>query len=892
MRRAGARALGGGRRRAALAAPPRSDLLLEREGGVLVLAEALDAVRASTEGRLMLVAGESGVGKTMLLRRFCELQEASVRILWGACEPLLAPRPLGPFVDVADTIGGELEELVGGAARPHLVAGAVLRELRRHGLTILVLEDVHWADEATLDVLALLAARIGAAPALMVASYRDDELDRAERFRVVLGSSLRVSGRLKVEGLSLVGVEALAQPHAVDADELYRRTGGNPFFVTEVLAAGGELIPDTVRDAVLARAAHLSEAARRLLEAVAVIPGHVDLWLLELLVPEHVERLEECLGSGVLIAGRAHVAFRHELARLAIEEAISPSRRLVLHRRALDALVAHHGGDGDLARLAYHADAAGDVDGVLRWAPQAAERAAAAGAHREAAEQYARALRFADRLALDARAALLTRRAEECYMTDQHAAALDAQASAVAARRQLGDRRAEADAVRLFSRLLRYVGRTADAHRAALEAVELLEPLPPSRELVLAYCNVSHLGANAEDRDTAVAWAERALELAQALGDAEGQVYALTNIGVTQLLNNEPIAARATIHRVLELAERHGLEEHHGRALVTLVLWPVRQRMYTLAAEHLDTGLDYCTEHGLDTWRLYLLAARARLELDTGRWNHAADSAALVVRDARSARVPRSWALVVLGLVGARRGEADPSDPLAEAESLSRSSGELQRLGPVAAAQAEVAWLHGDPVAAQVASDEALALALRYHSPWVAGELLYWRRQAGLHDDLPAAGIAEPYALSLAGHPAGASDRWAAIGCPYEAALALADSDDTTDVNRSIVQLQQIGARAASALIARRLRGRGVRHIPRGPRPATRANPAGLTARELDVLTLLDERLTNAQIAQRLVVTEKTVEHHVSAVLRKLDARTRHEASAAAARAGITPHGA
>ena len=110
-------------------------------------------------------------------------------------------------------------------------------------------------------------------------------------------------------------------------------------------------------------------------------------------------------------------------------------------------------------------------------------------------------------------------------------------------------------------------------------------------------------------------------------------------------------------------------------------------------------------------------------------------------------------------------------------------------------------------------------------------------------------------------------------------------------MNRSIEQLQQIGARAASALIARRLRARGVRHIPRGPRPATRANPAGLTARELDVLTLLDERLTNAQIAQRLVVSEKTVEHHVSAVLRKLDARTRHEASAAAARVGITPHG-
>lgn len=369
---------------------------LERSEDLALLEEAFASVRAGGEGKLVLVAGEAGVGKTALLERFCESQRAAARVLWGACQPLLTPRPLEPLLDVAEVVGGEVEEFVVAGARPHEVAAALLRELRASGLTVLVFEDVHWADEATLDVLTLLAARIGSAPTLVLASYRDDELDRAEQLRLVLGELAHRPERLKVEPLSRTGVAELAEPCGVDGEELYRRTGGNPFFVTEVLAAGDEQIPETVRDAVLARAVRLSEPARRLLEAVAIVPGQVDLWLLELLAGQLVDRLGECLASGMLSPGRAHVAFRHELARLAIEEAMSPNRRVALHRDALAALAARGGDNPDFARFAHHAEAAGDAEGVLRWAPRAAERAASSGAHREAAAQYARALRFAD----------------------------------------------------------------------------------------------------------------------------------------------------------------------------------------------------------------------------------------------------------------------------------------------------------------------------------------------------------------------------------------------------------------------------------------------------------------------------------------------------------------
>ncbi|MBV8998880.1 MAG: AAA family ATPase, partial [Solirubrobacterales bacterium] len=247
-----------------------AEALLERAGDLNALGDLLANVRSTGDGRLLLVGGEAGVGKTALLQEFCATHGSDVRILWGACEPLRTPRPLGPLVDVAEATGGELRELVEAGARPHEVATALLAELRGRRVTLLVLEDLHWADEATLDVIALLAARIGSVPALVLASFRDDELESATQLRFLLGEIVRRPGRLKVERLSPAAVADLAAPHGLDGEELFRRTSGNAFFVSEVIAAPGEWIPETVRDAVLARAARLSGPARRLLEAVAV----------------------------------------------------------------------------------------------------------------------------------------------------------------------------------------------------------------------------------------------------------------------------------------------------------------------------------------------------------------------------------------------------------------------------------------------------------------------------------------------------------------------------------------------------------------------------------------------------------------------------------------------
>ena len=860
-------------------------MLLERSDPLQALADGLAAARAGT-GRLVLVGGEAGVGKTSLVREFCS-QARSVRVLHGACDALFTPSPLGPLLDVADEVGGGLAELVAEEARPHAVAAELVRELRDGKPTILVLEDVHWADEATLDVLRLLGRRVEGVPVVLVATYRDDELDLAHPLRITLGELATGAAveRLRIEPLSPQAVGKLAEAHGFDSEELYRKTGGNPFFVTEVLASGETEVPPTVRDAVIARAARLTPEARSLLEAAAVATPRLELWLLAALADGETGALDECLASGMLQPERDGLRFRHELARLALEELVPPDRKLALHRKAVLTLAQPPSGAPDLARLAHHAEAAGDGDAVLRHAPRAGDLAASLGAHREAAAQFARALRFSDAQPLELKAELLERRSYECYLTDQVEDAVAARRKALECYRATGDRRREGDSLRWLSRLLWFLGRNEEAERAAQDAVSLLERLPPGTELAMAYSNVAQLRMLADMSEEAVVWGTRAIELAERLGDVEIQAHALNNVGTAEL----KIAGDRGVEKLersLELARAAGLEEHVARACCNLAAEGVQLRSYGLANRYLVEGIDYAAEHDLDSWRLYLLAWRARSELDQGHWDDAVESAVEVMRNPRTAPITKIPALVTLGLVRVRRGDPDSSSPLSDALDIALSTGELQRLWPVAAARAESALLEGKPEAVAEATEDTLRLAVQRQAPWAIGELAYLRWRAGIVEELPAAAV-EPYALQIAGHRRRAAEMWREIGCPYEAAIALGQSEAEDDLRRSLDELRRLGARPAADQVARRLRERGARGVPRGPRAGTSGNPAGLTARELEVVGLVSEGMTNAEIAGRLFLSEKTVGHHVSAILRKLGARTRGEASAEAARLGI-----
>ena len=376
--------------------------------------------------------------------------------------------------------------------------------------------------------------------------------------------------RLSLPRLTAAAVSRLAAGHAVDSKALFRLTGGNPFFVTEVLAAGAAGLPASVRDAVLARAARLSPEGRAVLDAAAVLGSPVDPALLDAVVGGPTEEaVEDCLAVGILEGKEDALAFRHELARQAVLGAMSPVRRRAFHQRVLAALEDAPDPRRDLARLAHHAEEAGAREAVLTYAVAAAEQAAALRSHREAAAQYARALRFADHRPAEERADLLERRTHECYLAGLYDEAVAAGQAAVDLRRQTGDRLKEGHDLRWLSRHLWLAGRADEAEQAGRAALAVLEALPPGPELAGAYANQSHLRVLSQDAAEAVAWGERAISAGGAIGrDRNARLRPQLYRRREMVLDDE--AGRALLERSLALARQHGYEDDVARVMASL----------------------------------------------------------------------------------------------------------------------------------------------------------------------------------------------------------------------------------------------------------------------------------------------------------------------------------
>ena len=342
-------------------------MLLERERELAELAQAArDA--AVGEGGLVLVLGEAGIGKSSLVRAVRGLLPANGRLLVGHCDDLGTPRTLGPFRDLVGQVGAELTRALAEGGERDAMLAALRAELDWAGHpTVLVVEDVHWADEATLDVLGYLARRIAELPAVLVLTYRDDELTREHPLQQLLGQA-SASGRVRrlpLRRLSQDAVRRLSAASRVDADEVFAMTSGNPFFVAEVLAAGdGDRVPSTVADAVLARVRRLDPASQGALEQLAVVPSVVERWLVDALVAGGLAALAAAEEHGLLTVSPASVAFRHELARRAVADSLPVARRVELNRRVLHALVGRE--DADLSRIVHHAAQAGDADAIVR----------------------------------------------------------------------------------------------------------------------------------------------------------------------------------------------------------------------------------------------------------------------------------------------------------------------------------------------------------------------------------------------------------------------------------------------------------------------------------------------------------------------------------------------
>ena len=861
--------------------------LLEREPALEALEGALGEV-AHGEGRVALVYGEAGIGKTSLVDCFARARGQPGRTLWGACDSLHTPRPLGPVHDIAQQAGSALLGRLEAGAPPRVIFSTVLEELRQHPPVIVVLEDLHWADAATLDLITFLGRRIRQVPALLVLTYRDDELGPDHPLRIVLGdlATSPAVRRIPLSPLSVAAVRTLAAGRPLDTAALHRQTGGNPFFVTEALASREAGIPITVRDAVLARAARLSPAGRTALDAAAIIGAQVEPWLLTALVGDVAAATEECVALGMLRAQGDLLGFRHELARQAILDTITPPRRRALHALALRELASPPTGAPDLARLADHAEGAGDAPAVLAHAPAAASRAAALGAHREAADQYARALRFATSAPPAERAWLLDAYADEWMLVDRLDETIRARREGLELHREVRDRPQEGRSLAVLASALVRAGRNTEAEEASRRAIAVLRALPPGAALAHAYRIQANLRMLNRDRAEAVRWARKAITLAERVGAREIVVAGYNTMGAAMLVYADD-RGRVHLERSLALAREAELPEWVAGAFVNLGSACGEVYRFADADRYLTEGIQYAAERDLDYATHYMQAWLALTRLYQGRWAEAGDIAQPLAENTHASAISRIMALVALGRLRTRRGDPGAAAVLDEALELSQRTQTLQRLGPARAARAEAAWLAGDRPRALAEARAVWDLARHHRHAWHTGELAFWRWRAGERVRLPS-WAARPFAHQIAGDWRRAAAAWGRLGCPYEQARALADGDAAAQL-AALEIFDRLGARPDLDRLRQRLRAEGVRHIPRGPRPGTRHNPFGLTAREVEIAVLLSRALTNARIGARLHISPKTVDHHVSSILGKLGVGSREEAGRLAVRHGLAP---
>jgi DNA-binding CsgD family transcriptional regulator/tetratricopeptide (TPR) repeat protein len=846
--------------------------LLERDRCLAELSEW--RVAASQHGGcVVLVAGEAGIGKTALLREFSSRQP-DLRVLWGGCDDLFTPRPLAPLHDIARQCLAELSQAFGsGASRDHIFTAA-LNELERTP-ALVVFEDMHWADEATLDLLKFLGRRIQRTRSILAVSYRDEEVDSRHPLRNVIGDLPRASvRRLLLAPLSESAVAQLARRAGRSPEGLYDITGGNPLFLTEVLASGADRVPPTVRDAVLARAARLAPGSREIAELVCIVPGRTEPWLLEQAARADPTGIEGCLRIGMVLSADGSIGYRHELGRRALEDSLPSARRKDLHAKVLATLVARSGVPA--ARLAHHASGARDPEAVLRFASLAATQATSVGAHRQAAAHFQTMLEYADDLAPADRVRLLEQLAYECHLIGWYSRASAARREALQIWRARGARMQEGDTLRWLSRLSWYEGRRAEADRYCADAIAVLESLPAGSELALAYCNRADLDMESHECESAIEFAQRAIFLAERCSNNQVLSDALTVLGTARLIVGDP-SGWDDHERALQLALAGGFQAEAAGAYTDLSAMAVSRRQYEQAVNYLSAGLAYCEERDLDLLRPYMLAYRARMNFEQGRWLEASADVEAALLHPRATSVARIPALRTLGHLRIRRGDPDASAPLDEAGELAGPEPELQRLGTLAAIRAEAAWLAGDYEDVVRAVAPAYERLSQRRDPRMKGELAVWLWRANALRGVPT-GIAEPYAMEIAGNWRAATEAWQGFGCPYEQAIVLGWYGGESEQREALAILARLGAVPAADSLRRQMRAGGIRGIPRGAHSSTQQNPYGLTRREAQILTLLREGLPNAAIAKRLFLSTRTIDHHVSAVFAKLGATSRMQA--------------
>jgi|KBSSwiS6_1023812.scaffolds.fasta_scaffold00788_2 DNA-binding CsgD family transcriptional regulator len=852
--------------------------LIERDDFLNLLQTKFESV-SNGEGHCILLCGEAGIGKTSLLKNFCREHKGKGKIYQGICDALFTPRPLAPVYDIIWQMHRDSGEDSFDMTDRAALFGYILHKLEeQEGTTLVILEDIHCADEATFDFIKFLARRIGRLSCLFIVTYRDNEIHAGHPLRNVLGQlPLDSFTKMRLTSLSKAAVEELALEKGYKGEDVYSISGGNPFYVNEILASYSIGIPDNIKDSILSSYDRLDARTKHVWQILSILPTGCEVKYLERLEPQYAAAIHSGIELGILIPKNGLLSFKHELFRRAVESSLSPLVRMELNQRILDLFTENFEQDNQLERIIHHAKNSNQNDLVVKYAPLAAKQAAGLGAHIEASKLYLSAIEYYQGNDKDTLIRFYDSYAYECYLTNQIREAIIYTERSLQILKEKNDIEKTGSCMRFLSRLWWFNGNSKKAESYANNAIGVLSDQPDSKAKGMAFSNMSQLKMLFDQRAECIAWGERAIAIAKKLHDDETLCHALNNVGTVRMrVHSSRQEGIGMLQQSLDIALRNSFHEHGARAYTNLGSNAVEMKDFLFGKKVLEEGIKYCEERDLDSLAFYLATYKSRLNLETGNWDEAYCTTSNLIKNVDTPVIVRTGALVIVATIMMRRGETDVMPLLSEAREKAFAIGELQRILPVITALLEYEWISEMQVIEQKDIDHVIKMIEHTGNIYENSEFAFWlfkaRKQTVILRE-----FFEGYRVANQKKAKETAALWKQIGSPYNRSLALFEGDENNK-REAISIIHKLEARAVYEKMKQQMRASGIKSIPRGIRKTTRTNPAHLTERELEVLQLLKESLQNKEIANKLFISPKTVDHHISSILFKLDVNSRTKA--------------